>query len=379
MDYRTLGRTGLRVGALGFGCGNVGGLLIRGTPAERERAVARALELGINYFDTAPLYGDGQSETNLGQVIRALKPRLYVGTKFRVPDVPAAELPAAVARSLEESLERLGLPRVDLLQCHNLVTRERNDRSVSVKDMRDAIVPALIRLVAQGKIGFYGMTALGETAALHEILDGGTVQTAQVCFNLLNPSAAHALPARFPAQDFGRLLDHAAKRRTGVIVIRVLAAGALSGTEARHPIAVPTVDPIASAPEYAVDVRRARLLEALVTEGHAASLVEASLRFALRWTGTRCSSSTTRRSPTTSTWRSRSGSTARCTPSWGRPRSRRTVSATRRWATSPTSASTARFSSRGIAVARTASATGCGTPTRRSRTRRDATRCCTPR
>jgi len=281
MDYRTLGRTELRVGVLGFGCGNVGGLLIRGTPAERERAVARAVDLGINYFDTAPLYGDGQSETNLGQVLRTLKPRVYVGTKFRVPDVPAAELPAAVVRSLEESLTRLGLERVNLLQCHNLVTRERNGRSVSVKDMRDAIAPALIRLVAQGKIGFYGMTALGETAALHEILDGGTVQTAQVCFNLLNPSAAHALPARFPAQDFGRLLDHAAKRRTGVIVIRVLAAGALSGTEARHPIAVPTVDPIASAPEYAVDVRRARLLEALVTEGHAASLVEASLRFAL--------------------------------------------------------------------------------------------------
>jgi len=281
MDYRTLGRTGLRVGALGFGCGNVGGLLIRGTPAERERAVARALELGINYFDTAPIYGDGQSETNLGQVIRALKPRLYVGTKFRVPDVPAAELPAAVARSLEESLKRLGLPRVDLLQCHNLVTRERNGHSVSVKDMRDAIVPALIRLVEQGKIGFYGMTALGETAALHEVLDAGVVQTAQVCFNLLNPSAAHALPPQFPAQDFGRLLDHAARSRVGVIVIRVLAAGALSGTEARHPIAVPTVEPIASAPEYAEDVRRARMLEALVEDGHAGSLVEASLRFAL--------------------------------------------------------------------------------------------------
>ncbi len=281
MDYRTLGRTGLRVGALGFGCGNVGGLLIRGTPAERERAVARALELGINYFDTAPIYGDGQSETNLGQVIRALKPRLYVGTKFRVPDVPAGELPAAVTRSLEESLKRLGLPRVDLLQCHNLVTRERNGRSVSVKDMRDAIVPALIRLVEQGKIGFYGMTALGETAALHEVLDARVVQTAQVCFNLLNPSAAHALPPQFPAQDFGRLLDHAARSRVGVIVIRVLAAGALSGTEARHPIAVPTVEPIASAPEYAEDVRRARMLEALVEDGHAGSLVEASLRFAL--------------------------------------------------------------------------------------------------
>src|SRR5256712_11489695 len=217
MDYRTLGRTGLRVGALGFGCGNVGGLLIRGTPAERERAVAGALELGINYFAPAPLYGDGQSETTLGQVIRALKPRLYVGTKFRVPDVPAAELPAAVVRSLEESLKRLGLPRVDLLQCHNLVTRERSGRSVSVKDMRDAIAPALIRLVEQGKIDFYGMTPLGETAPLHEGPDPATVQTAQGGFNPLNPSPAPPLPPPFPPPDFGRLLDHAARSRIGVI------------------------------------------------------------------------------------------------------------------------------------------------------------------
>ena len=281
MDYRTLGRTGLRVGVLGFGCGNVGGLFVRGAPAERERAVARAVELGINYFDTAPLYGDGQSETNLGQVLRTLKPRIYVGTKFRLPDAPAAALPGAVVASLEASLTRLGLERVDLLQCHNLVTRERNGRGVSVKDMRDAIVPALVRLVEQGKIGFYGMTALGETAALHEVLDTAMVQTAQVCFNLLNPSAGRALPPRFPGQDFGRLLEHAAKSRVGVIVIRVLAAGALSGTEARHPIAVPTVDPIGSAADYAVDVRRAQLLQALVKEGHADSLVEASLRFAL--------------------------------------------------------------------------------------------------
>ena len=281
MDYRTLGRTGLRLGVLGFGCGNVGGLLVRGTPAEQERAVARALELGINYFDTAPLYGDGQSETNLGRVIRTLKPRLYVGTKFRLPDLPAAELPGAMVRSLDESLRRLGLERVDLLQCHNLVTRDRTGRSVTVKDLRDALVPALTRLVEQGKIGFFGITALGETAALHEVLDAGLVHTAQVCFNLLNPSAAHALPPRFPGQDFGRLLDHAAASRTGVIVIRVLAAGALSGTESRHPVAVPTVDPIASAAEYAVDVRHARLLDALVKEGHAGSLVEASLRFAL--------------------------------------------------------------------------------------------------
>jgi len=75
MEYRELGKTGLRVSALGFGCGNVGGLMIRGTAAERERAIARAVELGINYFDTAPSYGDGQSEQNLGAALRSRRAR----------------------------------------------------------------------------------------------------------------------------------------------------------------------------------------------------------------------------------------------------------------------------------------------------------------
>src|ERR671936_2506880 len=104
MDYRPLGRTGLRVGVLGFGCGNVGGLLIRGAPAERERAVARALELGINYFDTAPSYGDGESERNLGEALRALKVSPYVGTKFRLEASDVADVAGAIARSLETSL-----------------------------------------------------------------------------------------------------------------------------------------------------------------------------------------------------------------------------------------------------------------------------------
>src|SRR5205823_11658089 len=61
MEYRELGKTGLRVSALGFGCGNVGGLIIREEPRTRVRAVARAIEAGINYFDTASMYGNGQS------------------------------------------------------------------------------------------------------------------------------------------------------------------------------------------------------------------------------------------------------------------------------------------------------------------------------
>ena len=86
MEKRTLGRTGLDVSLLGFGCGAVGGLMVRGDPSDQERAVARALELGINYFDTAAMYGNGQSERNLGRVIKSLKPDIVVGTKVRVPE-----------------------------------------------------------------------------------------------------------------------------------------------------------------------------------------------------------------------------------------------------------------------------------------------------
>ena len=62
MEYRVLGRTGLRVSVLGFGCGGIGGLLVRGDENEQRRTVERALEAGVTYFDTAQAYGDGRSE-----------------------------------------------------------------------------------------------------------------------------------------------------------------------------------------------------------------------------------------------------------------------------------------------------------------------------
>ena len=284
MEHRAFGKTGLRVSVLGFGCGNVGGLMIRGAAAEQERAVARAVELGIDYFDTAPSYGDGESERNLGRVLRVLGVPAHVGTKFRVdfPDLASLrDVPGAVARSLEASLHRLGMERVDLLQLHNLIARERRDGFLGVRDVLDAVVPALERLREQGKIRFYGITALGETPAVHQMIDAGVLDTAQVCYNLLNPSAGVLVPPGFPAQDFDRLLSHTRAQGMGVMVIRVLAAGALSGVAARHPTAVPAVAPIASGPDYATDVRRAQALVALIREGHAESLVEASLRFAL--------------------------------------------------------------------------------------------------
>src|ERR1700738_841372 len=101
METRALGRTGLEVSILGFGCGAVGGLMVRGRPADQERAVARAIELGINYFDTAPSYGNVETETNLGRGLAALTHEVGVGTKVRIGPGERANVAHAVTTSLE--------------------------------------------------------------------------------------------------------------------------------------------------------------------------------------------------------------------------------------------------------------------------------------
>jgi aryl-alcohol dehydrogenase-like predicted oxidoreductase len=98
---------------------------------------------------------------------------------------------------------------------------------------------------------------------------------------MLNPSAAVALPPDYPAQDYGRLFDHTRKAGVGVIGIRVLAAGALSGTAERHPTASEPPEPIGSSHSYKMDLARAERLMPLVTEGFADSLAEAAARFAI--------------------------------------------------------------------------------------------------
>jgi aryl-alcohol dehydrogenase-like predicted oxidoreductase len=145
----------------------------------------------------------------------------------------------------------------------------------------DDVVPAFERLRQEGKIGFLGMTAIGDTAALRQVIDARAFDSAQVVYNMLNPSAAEALPANYPAQDYGRLFDATQAAGVGVVGIRVLAGGALSGSSERHPIAGPAPEPIGSALRYDADVDRARRLIPLVEEGFALSLTEAATRFAL--------------------------------------------------------------------------------------------------
>ncbi len=229
MEMRTFGRTGLQVSILGFGCGAVGGLMVRGAPADQERAVARALEAGVNYFDTAAMYGNGESEKNLGRVLAKLKPDVVVGTKVRIPSASFGRIAEAVVESLEASLKRMGREQVDIFHLHNAITTSGGGESLSARIVLEEVAPAFERLRDQGKLRFPGITAVGDTQALHHVIDSRAFVSAQVSYNMLNPSAGEALPNGYPAQDYGRMFDHTQAAGVGVVGIRVLAGGALSG------------------------------------------------------------------------------------------------------------------------------------------------------
>src|ERR1700753_2230413 len=115
METRVFGRSGMRLSILGFGCGAVGGLMVRGSPADQDRAIGLALDAGINYFDTAVQYGDGVSETNLGRVRPAHKPAaIAIGTKVRIPSQAFNAIRQTVTDSLDGSLRRLQRDHVDI-------------------------------------------------------------------------------------------------------------------------------------------------------------------------------------------------------------------------------------------------------------------------
>jgi aryl-alcohol dehydrogenase-like predicted oxidoreductase len=199
----------------------------------------------------------------------------------RLPPGDTGRMEDAIRTSLEGSLARLRLDRVDILHLHNPITENGGGSALSVRQVLDDVAPAFERLRQQGKIRFFGISAVGDTAALHQVIDAGAFDSAQIVYNMLNPSAAEQLPANYPAQDFARLFDRTRAAGVGVVGIRVLAGGALSGSAARHPIASPAPEPIGSAMSYDADIMRARRLMPLVEEGFASSLTEAATRFAL--------------------------------------------------------------------------------------------------
>jgi len=250
MQYRALGTTGLTISEIGFGCGDNAGLIVRGTPQERVQAVTRALELGINYFDTSPDYGKGLSETHLGVVFRELGVRPIITTKVEIMPDQVDDMAGAVRRSVEASLKRLQLDWVDVVQIHNPPAAVRNPAAhgwmpISYDDMMGpgGALEGLDRLRREGKTRFLGFACEdAEAPAAARLLETGVFQVINVWFDLMNPTAGVARPAGLLVDyDYAGLLDAAAAVGAGVGVIRPLAGGTLTDHAvaggARHPLA----------------------------------------------------------------------------------------------------------------------------------------------
>jgi len=280
MQTRPFGRSGLKLSVLGFGCGAVGGLMVRGTAEDQERAISRAIAAGINYFDTAAQYGDGQSETNLGRAIKSLKLRdITLGTKVRLRNTTGIR--ETITAALDDSLRRLGLPQVDIFHLHNAITVRGDDAALTVDQVLGEVVPTFETLRQQGKIRFGGITAVGDSAAIRKVAEASVISSAQVVFNLLNPSSAAAVAANYPGQDFEQLLKVNTACGIGSIAIRILGGGALSGTATRQPNASPAPAPIGSSTSFERDLALAQKFAPLVADGTVTSLTELAIRYAI--------------------------------------------------------------------------------------------------
>ncbi len=287
MEQRPLGSTGLEVSALGFGCGAVGGLMVRGDAAEQRQAVSRALDAGIAYFDTAASYGDGLSEEHLGQVMRDLGAwsRVVVGTKVRLRGDELERPVEAVRASIEASLKRLGRSDVDLLNLHNPIALVSADPQVLDLDTTLSGVARGLRDVVQAGLARHvGFTGLGDTAAIQEVVRAEPFESVQTYFNVLNPSAGF-VGHDGGQQDFHGLIDTAARAGRAVIVIRVLAAGAAAAVPERPPNAGDPGGNLVSGGSYSSDLDRAQSIAKLAREMGLEGPVELSIRFGLSHPG----------------------------------------------------------------------------------------------
>ena len=210
MNYRELGRTGYRVSSVSFGAWAIGGT--RGTVDDRESlgALHRAVDLGVNFFDTADVYGDGRSECLLAQLKRERREEIIIATKAgRRLDPHTADgyTIENLTAFIERSLRNLEVEALDLLQLHCPPTEVY---------YRPELFTGLDDLVQQGKIRHYGVSVEQVEQALKAIEYPG-VETVQIIFNIFRERPAELL------------FSEARKRRVGILARLPLSSGMLAG------------------------------------------------------------------------------------------------------------------------------------------------------
>lgn len=231
MEYTVLGRTSLQVSRLGFGGGGIGQVWGPTTEAESVRAVHRALDLGVNFFDVAPSYGNGKAEEVLGIALQGRRDAAIVATKVRLAAEDMHDAAGAVSRSVDASLHRLRLDAVDVLHVHNRFTLSRGDvlNSLSADDVLGPVLEAYRKVQRAGKTRFIGLSAMEpHVPSLRRMMESGHYDTVLAYYNLLNWTAQEPPPPGASLFDNGQIIPLAKSLGMGVIGIRSHAAGALS-------------------------------------------------------------------------------------------------------------------------------------------------------
>jgi aryl-alcohol dehydrogenase-like predicted oxidoreductase len=210
MEHRELGRTGYEISEVGFGAWAIGGTWGTVSDDDSMAALRRALELGVNFFDTADVYGDGRSERLLGRLKRETRTPIVIATKAgrRVPKHTAdSYTKQTLTSAVERSLGNLGVEAIDLLQLHAPPTPVY---------YRPEVFGALDDLVSAGKIRFYGVSVEKVEEGL-KALEYPGVQSVQIIFNL------------FRQRPSGLFFSEAARRKVGILARLPLSSGMLTG------------------------------------------------------------------------------------------------------------------------------------------------------
>jgi aryl-alcohol dehydrogenase-like predicted oxidoreductase len=218
MEYVNFGKTGVTVSRLGFG-GAVAGLknyLYSYDPDTDDakhsvhKALETALELGITYFDTAPGYGEGRSETMFGEVLSGVDPKkIFLATKCGATDYDG------VRKSFETSLKRLKRDYVDLLQIHG---NSYADEQVEELLARNGMVEAMEQMKREGLVKFIGFTSEDNNRALFDLMNTRRFDTVQMCYNFIFQHGYE------PSRPFGSILA-AEKNQLGIVTMRAPTSG----------------------------------------------------------------------------------------------------------------------------------------------------------
>ena len=277
MRYRPFGRTGLEVSELVFGGGWVGGVLIHQDDDTKLKVLRHAIDAGINWIDTASSYGNGQSEQALGWLLPELKTKPYVSTKVVLDTARLDDIAGQVERSAHASLARMKLDSVELLQLHNPIMPGTSGNALSAERVlaNNGVADALERVREQGLTKHIGFTALGDAASCRQVIDSARFDSAQVYYNMLNPSAARTMPEHWSGQNLGNLIAACKRQNMATMIIRVFAAGVLASDQRHGREVVITRDA-----EIDTEAKRARAVYAALGDEFG-TRAQTALRFVL--------------------------------------------------------------------------------------------------